>query len=135
MAKTKGTTGGVKPWTDREQLAAIRAYNAMLLAEQNGWKYSKAAANRYLRHDYPAIECNAAYGEPTPVFDRDRATVRRLNLLMLQGILQDRSRGSLELKWCNISAARVAMGLSIVAGYKPYGHGQKSLTDMIKAEL
>ena len=52
-------------------------------------------------------------------------------------LLNDRSRGSYEMKLMNVSAALRAIdpAAEIVTGYKPYGHGQKSLTDELKAQL
>jgi len=55
-----------------------------------------------------------------------RATLPKLN---------NRTRGSYEMKLMNVSAAMVALGLPIVKGYKPYGHAQKSLTVYIKEAL
>lgn len=49
--------------------------------------------------------------------------------------LNNRTRGSYEMKLMNVSAVMASLGLPIVQGYKPYGHAQKSLVDMVKAAL
>lgn len=49
--------------------------------------------------------------------------------------LNDRTRGSYEMKLMNISAAMVSLGLPIVKGYKPYGHAQKSLQVFIREAM
>ena len=45
--------------------------------------------------------------------------------------LDNRTRGSYEMKLMNVSGAMLELGLPIVAGYKPYGHAQKSLKELI----
>ena len=50
-------------------------------------------------------------------------------------LLNDRSRGSYELKMMNVSAAAAALGWTeTVKGYKPAGHAQKSLAAILKDE-
>ena len=51
-------------------------------------------------------------------------------------LLDDRSRGSYELKMMNVSAAMLSIhpDLPTVTGYKPYGHAQKSLKDILQEE-
>ena len=44
-------------------------------------------------------------------------------------LLDNRSRGSYEMKMMNISAAMLSLGFPHIRGYKPYGHAQKSLAD------
>ena len=50
-------------------------------------------------------------------------------------LLNERSRGSYELKMMNVSAAAKALGWpETVNGYKPAGHAQKSLAAILKDE-
>lgn len=44
---------------------------------------------------------------------------------------QGRSKGSVEMKMCNLSAARVALGLPYIKGWKPLGNAQLLLKNMI----
>lgn len=50
-------------------------------------------------------------------------------------LLDKRTKGSYEAKLMNISAVMVSLGLPTIQGYKPLGHCQKSLADMVKAML
>ena len=59
----------------------------------------------------------------------NKAAIRRSVLPQLD----QRSAGSYEMKMMNISAARVALYLPIIPGYKPYGHKQNVLTASIQA--
>lgn len=49
-------------------------------------------------------------------------------------LLEDRSRGSYELKMMNVSAAAAALGLPIVKGYKAAGNYQRSLKDELQRQ-
>ena len=117
MNPTKGNKGGAKAWSEAEQRAAVRAYNVMLMLEVDGKPYSKAAVNRWLR------------GVATVKDWKQPAT---MTLAPERGAVATRSHGSLEMKFCNISAARRALRWPTIRGYKSFGQGQKSLTDIIK---
>lgn len=52
-----------------------------------------------------------------------KAACNRVLIARLDG----RSRGSVEMKMMNISAAAVRLGVEPIPGYKPYGNIQKSL--------
>jgi hypothetical protein len=45
--------------------------------------------------------------------------------------LDNRTKGSYEMKLMNISACMEHLGFDVVKGYVPYGHAQKSLTRLI----
>ena len=107
-------------WTELEQRACVQAYQELLMAERAGEPMSKAAVNRWLRGDASkapadAKVCGLQSDRPLPF-----------------GALSARSRGSVEMKMMNISAARIALGLDVIAGYKPFGNAQKSLTQFIQ---
>ena len=49
--------------------------------------------------------------------------------------LPARSKKSIELKWCNISAVLDEMGLSWVHGYRPLPNYQRSLVEAVEGQL
>lgn len=65
----------------------------------------------------------------------NKAQIRRDTLAAMAAVGPGRSNGSYEMKMMNVSAAMVALELPHINGYKPYGHGQKLITDIIKAHL
>jgi hypothetical protein len=96
------------PWNEAELELVMNAYFGILNAELAGEKVNKAA-------------------------------VRRLCLENMSKVGPGRSAGSYEMKCMNISAAILEVGAELeleipyVNGYKPYGHGQKIMRDIIKA--
>jgi len=112
--KTSAAVG--KAWTENEQHALIRAYNAMMLADANSLPYSKAVINRLLRGDTTPADWQKPW----------------LNLQPYYRALAARSRGSVEAKLMNISGARETLGLPILNGYKPAPNFQRSLVDLVK---
>ena len=122
-----------KPWNENEQAAIVAAYNAMLAIEATGYKYNKAAINRYLRGEDAKTDRGR---EPdrlavNAVFDLRTMAEHKAGVPApvqpARGSLAARSRGSLELKLMNISAARADLKLPTVKGYKAAGNYQKSL--------
>jgi len=108
-----------KAWTEAEQAAAITAYNLMLAADNSGTKYNKAAFNRALRSEDTAKDLLSIGAAGWP---HDFAL----------GALAARSRGAVEAKMMNISAAREKLGLPILKGYKAAGNYQRSLETAIQ---
>jgi hypothetical protein len=104
-----------KPWTQAECDACIKAYNVMLTGETVGAAVNKAAINRYLRGD----ETGAQPSEQQAMH-------------IEQGALSDRSRGSIELKCMNISAARKSLDLPTISGYKPLPNMQALLKNRVR---
>lgn len=49
--------------------------------------------------------------------------------------LDNRSRGSVEFKHCNISAILLALGYPSINGYKPRSNFQKELLDVVESQL
>ena len=121
--KTSATVG--QAWTPAEQAALIAAYNAMHRADTAGQKYSKAAINRYLRGDFGPADKSFSK-------DSDNTAGCSPDLLLYQGILAARSRGSVEAKLMNISGAREVLRLPILAGYKPAPNFQQSLIALVQ---
>jgi hypothetical protein len=129
--KTEATRG--KPWTPDEQAAAIAAYNAMLRATSAGLKFSKAGAIRWLRGDMPRGIDRASIRKHTDACNA--ASILGMNhapSARMLGALAARSRGSVEAKLMNISAARAQLGLPILPGYKPAGNFQRSLLEAVQ---
>ncbi|KZS47068.1 hypothetical protein AWU65_14605 [Paenibacillus glucanolyticus] len=56
---------------------------------------------------------------------------KSVNAEKLKPMLSDRSRGSIEFKHCNISAAMIDKGLPYVEGYKPRGNYQTLVSHTI----
>jgi 5-methylcytosine-specific restriction protein A len=104
-----------QPWSEAENLAAVAAYNGMMADDGNGHDYSKARVIRALR------------GVPK---ENEPAAVS----LMIFGALAGRSRGSIEFKFGNISAARDSLCLPLLKGYKAAGNYQQSLRELIKVQ-
>lgn len=107
-------------WTEAECDACIQAYGWMLLQETAGITYSKAAVNRVLR------------GEQK---DFDHLSTRTSEHIQgrIDAKLAARSRGSIEAKMMNISAARESLGLPIIKGYKPLKNMQALLKQRVVA--
>lgn len=47
----------------------------------------------------------------------------------------ERSRGSIEMKWMNVSAVLSERGMVYVKGYKPYPNYQKILQDVVLTKI
>lgn len=101
------------PWTNAEQLAGIDLYDRMHQCAMSGKAYNKAKMIREAQSD-------------------SRATAPHIHL-------SDRSKGSIEMKLMNISAACEALGrpdLSMAEhGYRPMKNMQKSLKDAVEGWL
>ena len=113
-----------KPWTEAEQRACIKAYHAMLYRECTH-SVNKAAVNRWLRGESKDSDHHviAEAFKENPYWP-----------VSANGALAKRSRGSLEMKMMNISAARAELGLPQINGYKPLGNIQTSLKLMVADE-
>jgi hypothetical protein len=58
-----------------------------------------------------------------------------VNRELREGVLRDRSRGSIEMRMCNISAVLDRRGLTYISGYKPRSNVGSKVTAMIEASL
>ena len=76
--------------------------------------------------DYLNMLAAELRGEPVNKAARNRE---------LRGQLDGRSHGAVERKHQNISAVLISLGFPYVNGYKPLGHGQAMLRDVILEEL
>lgn len=127
QCKTEAATG--KPWTPDEQAAAVQAYNGMLEADNAGRPASKAAVIRWLRGD---TQKNRHSKNP------DVTHAELAGIFWQRGTLAARSRGSVEAKFMNISAARADLERDtgepwpILKGYKAAGNYQRSLVELIQ---
>ena len=92
-----------KPWSTEENAAIVRLYFEMLDAEMHGQRYSKADHIRAVRGE-PQTSCWA----PTPP------------------PLADRSRGSIEFKLMNASAAHADL---MAEAETMHGHGYRALSN------
>lgn len=107
------------PWTPAENAALVSLYFAMLDRATAGQPYNKAAMLRVARGDTSiAVEHFAQ---------------------AWAGKLADRSKGSIEAKLMNASAAHADLcrGAETMAshGYKAWGNYQAALKDAMSAEL
>lgn len=82
--------------------------------------------NQLIVADYFAMMADDLAGRPI----NKAGTLRAL-----QPLLDERSRGSIEFKRANISAALVELGFPHLTGYLPRGNFQRSLLDAVTAEL
>lgn len=102
-------------WTPAENAALVRLYFRMLDAATTGKPYNKAAMIRDAMTESPQYRDGIA------------------------GELTNRSRGSIEAKLMNASAAHAELrpGAETMAshGYKAWGNYQATLRDAMKAEL
>lgn len=64
-----------------------------------------------------------------------QAYVKANHIRMLGPKLSGRSKGSIELKHANISAVLLGLGLPYIDGYKPMGHFQLLLAEVITEQL
>ena len=81
-----------------------------------------------LRHcvvAYFAMLSKEIAGEKYSKAEANRALQQRIN----------RSRGSIEMKWMNISAVLAEAGHSYIAGYKPYPNYQAALKTAVMVEV
>lgn len=104
------------PWTDKEQLAVIALYDQMHSFVMAGIPYNKAQMIRDSQ-DHEVCEVDHDYS----------------------GELDTRSKGSIEMKLMNVTAACEALGrpdLSMAEhGYRPMKNMQKSLKDAVEVWL
>jgi hypothetical protein len=100
------------PWNDKENAAVVRLYFDMLSFAIPGHKYNKAGMIRSYQFSGGRCEHPEA--------------------------LSERSRGSIEAKLMNCSAAHRDLGAAITMdgfGYRCLANYQSALKDAIKAEL
>lgn len=85
-----------------------------------------AEEDRAIVRDY--LDMMAALGRAEKV---NKTATRRALLPRLNG----RSESSVEFKRCNVSAVLAEMGRGWLPGYRPASNYQKSLADVVRAEL
>jgi len=101
------------PWNDQENAALVALYFAMLDKAIAGQSYNKAAM---IRREREQLDLDHVPGQRVP-------------------FLADRSRGSIEAKLMNASAAHLAIDPEATTmagyGYKAWGNYQSSLKDAL----
>lgn len=65
----------------------------------------------------------------------DKYNKAQINRTLRAGAVKARSRGSIEMRMCNISAVMVKRGKPFVFGYKPLGNVGAAVTKMIEAAI